>query len=166
MQSLSLLQLLKYIKKDFVRKEYHRPYQLLVNDRENIKCVLFISSMTGFQCDYESLTEEEKFRKRRVAFFCDENDDQLLMKLIERHLPWSKINYFIFASIPARFSTLIHDFVRNNHLGQCEIHSFLQMELDKATFENKRENIIISSHLAGNNHSIKINKARFYTCRH
>lgn len=102
----------------------------------------------AFQCDYELLTEEEKYQERRVAFFCDENDDQLLMNLIEHHLPWLQIKNFMFASIEQRFSTLIQNFVRDNHLGQCKIYSFHQMELDRITFENKRQNIT-SSHLEG-----------------
>src|ERR1700728_3153731 len=111
-------------------KHHLWPHQLYVNDRHDIKCVLFIYSTIGFKFDYQLLTEEEKSILRRVSFFCDNKDDHLLIPLIQQYIPWSKIKYINFNAIQPRFSSIIESFVRDNNLGKCGVLTLQQMELD------------------------------------
>ncbi len=129
-------------------KEHMWPHQLLVDDRRNIKCVLFIYGTIGFKPNYQLLTEEEKSRQRCVTFFCDNKDDHLLVSLIQHYVPWSKIKTIAFSAIQQRFSPVIKSFIHDNNVGQCAIYSYQQMVLDKTTLEKKSKNIT-SSHLSG-----------------
>ena len=117
------------------------PCQIFVNDLHNFKCVLFIYSTICFQPNYQLLTEEEKSRKRSVSFFCEEKDDDLVMSLIQHHVPWSSVPTIAFSVIPHRFSSRIEDFIQKNNLGKCSYHTFYQMELNKETFLEKTKNI-------------------------
>jgi hypothetical protein len=119
-------------------------YQLFLNDRNDIKCVLFIYWTIGFKSNYQLLTEEEKSTSRYMTFFCDNNNDHLLIPLLQQLVPWSTIKNIIFSAIHARFSSIIENFIRINDLGKCHINSYQQMELDKKTFSEKSKKIVYS----------------------
>lgn len=86
------------------------------------------------------MTEEDRLNSRSVVFFCDKNDDDLLMNLIQQIIPWSTIQTIVFSAIQHRFSLLIEKLILNNNLGECHISSYQQMDLDKQTFEEKTKN--------------------------
>src|SRR5580698_1993724 len=100
-------------------KHHLWPHQLYVNDRHDIKYVLFIYSTIGFKFDIQLLTEEEKSTQRLVSFFCDNKDDHLLIPLIQQYVPWSKIKNISLGAIQHRFSPIIESFIRDNNLGKC-----------------------------------------------
>jgi hypothetical protein len=126
------------------------PHQLIVNDRHDIKCVLFIFCTIGFKPNFQLLTEAVKSTERRVTFFCDNKDNHLLMDLIQHYVPWSNIKNICFCTIQHRHSLLIENFIRQNRLGRCDIYSYQQLELDRTTFTENSKNITSSHLLTGN----------------
>lgn len=140
-ESLNLWQRLKYIQEKKISKNNLWPYQLMVNDRNNLKCVLFIFSSTAFHKNYRLLTENDKSKTRIVTLFSQTEDDGLLISLIQQCIPWSTTEHIIFFAIPHRLSSLIQNFIKENNLGKSFSHSFNQLELDKETFLKKTEKI-------------------------
>ena len=95
-------------------------HQLLVNGRQQIKCVLFICSSISFQPNYQLPKEEEHPTNRRVSFFCDDKDDHLLISLLQQYVFQSQIKRIVFVAIPHRFSPMIESVISNHNLGNCK----------------------------------------------
>ncbi|CAF4597053.1 unnamed protein product [Rotaria socialis] len=136
-ESMGLWHLLKDIQNNVVRKNDLWPNQLLVNDKNDIKCVLFIYSLMGFKSTYESVTEEEASMCREINFFCDNKEDQLFVSMIQHYVPWTTAKSIVFSSFPHRFSSIIESFIQENRLGSTHITTCQQMELDKESFKEK-----------------------------
>jgi hypothetical protein len=113
------------------------PHQLFVNDQHQIQCVLFIYSSIGLKSNYQLLTEEAKSTGICVTFFCANNHDHLLIPLLQRYIPWSKIKQICFSTIQHQFASITESFIHDNNLGKCHRATYHQMELDKTTFANK-----------------------------
>ncbi|CAF4011946.1 unnamed protein product [Rotaria magnacalcarata] len=136
-ESMELWHLLKDIQRNVIRKKDLWPNQLLVNDKNDIKCVLFIYSLMGFKSTYESVTEEEASMYREINFFCDNKEDQLFVSMIRYYVPWTTAKSIVFSSFPHRFLSIIESFIQENSLGSTHITTCQQMELDKESFKEK-----------------------------
>jgi hypothetical protein len=137
---LHLWTFLKYTQRNLLIKEQLWPHQLFVDDQRDIKCVLFIYLTIGFKSNNPPLTDE-RTTARRVTFFCDDKDDQLLISLIQQYVLQSNIKNISFCAIPHRLSSVIGSFINDQNLGKYYTSSFQQMELDKETFAEKRKQI-------------------------
>jgi len=135
---------LKNIQENKIEKDYLRPHQLFVNDRNNLKCVLFICSSVAFYDNYHLLTENDKSKTKNVSFFSNEEDDHLLMSLIEQCISWSIVEDLIFFTFSPRVLPLIQNFIQENNLGKTIFWSYEQLELDQETFLQKTKNISLS----------------------
>jgi hypothetical protein len=138
---LHLWTFLKYIQRNLITKEQLWPHQLFVDDQRDIKCVLFIYLTISFKSNNQPLPDEERSTARRVTFFCDDKDDQLLISLIQKYISQSNNKNKYVCAIPHRLSSVIGSFITDQNLGKYYTSSFQQMELDKETFAEKRKQI-------------------------
>ncbi|CAF2100420.1 unnamed protein product [Rotaria magnacalcarata] len=139
-ESLQIWSLLNYVQRGLVDRKYFWPHQLFVNDRNCIKCIVFVYSTVGFMNDSHLLHEDITSSARNVTFVSDENNNEILITLLEQCMPLFNVKTIFFCDIAHRFSTIIEDFARDKNLaGDFKIFPCLQVELDQKTLEETKK---------------------------
>ncbi|CAF2685370.1 unnamed protein product [Rotaria sp. Silwood2] len=135
--------LLSYIRQGLVDRKYFWPHQLFVDDRNYIKCIIFVYSTVGFTTDHNLLDDDMAVSSRNVTFVADEESNEVLITLLEQCVPWFKIKTIFFCDIAHRFLTTIENIIREKSLlGDLKIFPCLQMELDQKTLEETKKQIV------------------------
>ncbi|CAF0950718.1 unnamed protein product [Rotaria sp. Silwood1] len=135
--------LLRYIQQGLVDQKYFWPHQLFVDDRDHIKCVIFVYSTVGFTTDHSHLDDDMAVSSRNITFVADEENHEVLLNLLEQCVPWFNIKTIFFCDIAHRFLTTIENIVREkNLLGNLKIFSCLQMEIDQKKLEETKKQLV------------------------
>ncbi|CAF4009715.1 unnamed protein product, partial [Rotaria sordida] len=140
--SLRLWQLLDYVQRGFITKEHIWPHKLFVDDQNQMKCVILVYSSIAFTIDHHLLDENKETSKRYVSFFCHQNNDHILMALLEQCIPWNQIKTIVFVNNDYRFSTMIESLVREKKLGDLNVRSACQMEINREMLEMTKMKIM------------------------
>ncbi|CAF3701516.1 unnamed protein product [Rotaria sordida] len=141
-ESLQLWLLLDYVQRGFITKEHIWPHKLFVDDQDQIKCVVLVYSVIGFTIDHRLLDENKETSKRYVSFFCHPDNDHLLMTLLEQCVPWNQVDIIMYPNNGYRFSTMITSLVREKKLGDLNVHSASQIEINRETLEMTKAKIM------------------------
>ncbi|CAF4157997.1 unnamed protein product [Adineta steineri] len=131
-QSILPWQLLTYIYQKVVTREDIYA-QVFVNHLTEIKCVIILYSTPGLVPHWNVIQNYT----RNIAIACDkEYTNDILLDLLKKCVPWKqKLN---FCGIDQRYITpVIEQFVTEKKLGNYEILTHIQFELDQSVFLEK-----------------------------
>ncbi|CAF3966651.1 unnamed protein product [Adineta steineri] len=131
-QSILPWQLLTYIYQKVVTREDIYA-QVFVNHLTEIKCVIILYSTPGLVPHWNVIQNYT----RNIAIACDkEYTNDILLDLLKKCVPWKqKLN---FCGIDQRYITpVIEQFVTEKKLGNYEILTHIQFELDQGVFLEK-----------------------------
>ena len=93
----------------------------------------------GFTSGFTIPPDDEQLPEIDVTCFGIEEADDILLELIEQHVPWSKAESIVFFCNEHRFSEVISDFLQKKNIGHHSHHSFHMMQLDQVAFEEKNK---------------------------
>ncbi|CAF1038021.1 unnamed protein product [Rotaria sordida] len=141
-ESLQLWQLLDYVQRGFITKEHIWPHKLFVDNQDQIQCVVLVYSVIGFTSDHRLLDENKETSKKYVLFYSHLDNDHLLMTLLEQCVPWNQVDIIMYSDNDYRFSTMIKNLVREKKLGDLNVYSASQMEINRETLEMTEAKII------------------------
>ncbi|CAF3848155.1 unnamed protein product [Rotaria sordida] len=131
-ESILPWQLLTYVYSKVVAREDIYP-QVFVNHPTEIKCVIILYSTPGLVHNWDLIQNYT----RNVAAVCDkEYTKNILIEMLTKCVPWNQKLMFC-ATEHHYITSVIEQFIEEKKIGNYEIWTYIQFELDKNVFMEK-----------------------------
>ena len=131
--------LLSYVQRRLIPPNHFRRYQLFVDNRVIIKCVVLVYPTIGSTIDDRVLEHKTADNTKNIACFCGVQDEEVLINLLEQCIPWSEVETLVFYANTHRFSIIITNLLQHkNFVSDVGVNPHFQMEIDRPTLEETK----------------------------